>query len=60
MKEIKMKITARDLLISIADEFQNNYLTVERFAECNGLTFDQACQTISLAQAVRASKHPEA
>ena len=51
--------SARKMLIAIADDFQNDYLTVPRYAECNGLTIAQAYNLIELAQAIRAADHPE-
>lgn len=51
---------ARDYLISLADDFQNNYLTVEKFAEHNGLKDIEACKLLDLARAIRAHAHPEA
>jgi len=49
----------RNTLIAIANEFQNDYLTLETFADHKGLTVEQAMALITLAQNVRASKHPE-
>lgn len=51
---------ARTILIALADEFQNNYLTVARFAEVQGLSVHHASILLQLAQDVRASKHQEA
>lgn len=60
---MKMEATpfleARTLLVRIADEFQNNYLTIEKYAFTNSLTVEQATRLIVLAQGVRDSKHPE-
>lgn len=50
---------ARAILIALADEYQNNYLTPAGFANTQGLTEPQARQLIELAQQVRASPHPE-
>lgn len=49
----------RAYLISKADEFQNDFLTVERFGEYHGLTKEQAESFLTLAQSVRASNHPD-
>ena len=51
--------TVREVLISIADEWQNDYLTVATYAEHTGLTPFQAAILITLAQEVRESKHPD-
>ena len=51
---------AREYLIDIRDDYRNNYLTVEKFAEHNGLTDKEACQLLDLARAVVSHAHPEA
>lgn len=51
---------SRALLIDIADDFQNNYLTPARYAERNGLTESQAIALLELAREVRNAPHPEA
>lgn len=48
------------MLIDIYLDFWNNYLTVERYAECNGLHNDEAEALISLARKVFNTNHPEA
>jgi hypothetical protein len=50
----------RNTLIDIYLDFWNNYLTYERYAECNGLRTDEAEKLISLARNVYNSFHPEA
>ena len=55
-----LPMTARDILIALADEYQNNYLSPERFAECNGLRVSEAQELITLSQSVRAKDHPDA
>ncbi len=50
----------RDTLITIYLDFWNNYLTVERYAECNGLHNIEAQSLIDLARNVFNSHHPEA
>ena len=49
----------RDVLRDVYADWRNNYLTVDRFAECNGLTPMQATKLIALAQDVFRSPHPE-
>lgn len=49
----------RDILIGVYLDYVNNYLTVEKFAEHNGLTKQQAEQLLRLAKAVFNSNHPE-
>ena len=46
-------IKYREILIEIANDWTNNYLTVDVFAEHNGLTASHAKQLIDLARAVR-------
>lgn len=55
-----MQPLARDTLISIYLDWFNNYLSVETFAEHNGLTTEQAQALINLARDVARSEHPEA
>jgi hypothetical protein len=49
----------REIIIQAYLDYLNNYLTVEKFAEHNGLTVDQATTFIALAKDVWQSKHPE-
>lgn len=51
---------ARDYLIGLDLDFINNYLTVEKFAEHNGLLVDEAGQLLALAREVASHEHPEA
>ena len=51
---------ARDYLIDILDDFRNNYLTLEKFAEHNGLKDFEACKLLDLARQVVSHPHPEA
>ncbi len=53
-------VIMRDTLIDIYLDFWNNYLTVERYAECNGLHNSEAQSLIDLARNVFNSYHPEA
>lgn len=50
----------RDKLITAYLDFFNNYLTVEKYAEHNGLTVGQARDFLHVANHVFLSKHPEA
>lgn len=50
----------RSVLCAVADDYFNNYLTVELFAEHNGLTPTQADALLTLARIVRDSEHPDA
>ena len=50
----------RNQLIDIYLDYYNNYLTYERYAECNGLHVTEAQILINLARAVYNTKHPEA
>jgi hypothetical protein len=53
-------MTARQSLITLYLDYLNNYVTVERYAECNGLTVEQAHSLITLGRHVFNSDHPEA
>lgn len=53
-------IKMRNTLIDIYLDYVNNYLTVERYAECNGLHDSEAKTLIELARTVYNSNHPEA
>jgi hypothetical protein len=48
----------RETLIAAYLDFRNNYLTVEKYAEHNGLTEEQARKLIDLARDVFSSDHP--
>lgn len=50
----------RDVLVEVYLDWRNNYLTVEKFAEHNGLTKQQASALLELAYDVFDSPHPEA
>lgn len=52
--------SARAQLINIWQDFYNDYLTIERYAECHHITVEQAQALIDLARAVNDSIHPEA
>lgn len=49
----------RKTLETIYLDWYNNYLTVECFAEHNGLTNAQAATLINLARDVANSEHPD-
>jgi hypothetical protein len=58
--EIAMNTEFRNILINVYLDWRNNYLTVEKFAEHNGL-FDNEAQTlIDLSRTVFYHQHPEA
>ena len=50
----------RDILINAYLDYINNYLTIERYAEHNGLTRSEALDLMHLAQKVHFHPHPEA
>ena len=52
-------MTARETLIQIYRDWFNNYISLEVFAEHNGLTVQQAEQLVSLGRQVIESPHPE-
>ena len=52
-------VAARKALNALYLEYVNNYLTIEKFAENNGLTTDQGQRLIELAREIHNSPHPE-
>lgn len=50
----------RDRLVNAYLEYINNYLTVAKFAEHNGLTEDQAVIIIAIGKELHSTPHPEA
>ena len=48
----------RKILIDVYLDYKNNYLTIERYAECNGLWPNEAFELIQLARSVYLSDHP--
>jgi hypothetical protein len=58
-KALVTKQSARDSLIEVYLDFRNNYLTIEKYAEHNGLHYNQAVTLLALAKDVFNSKHPE-
>jgi hypothetical protein len=49
----------RNVLITAYLDYVNNYLTIERYAEHNELTVDQATTLVSLGKQLHESKSPE-
>lgn len=49
----------RDILINAYLDYWNNYLTVAKYAEHNGLTENEAKTLIDLARQVFNHPHPE-
>lgn len=56
---MQYQIQARDYLAAIYLDWLNNYVSVEKFAEHNGLSVAQAMPLINLARDVFDSKHPD-
>jgi hypothetical protein len=50
----------RDYLVNQYTDFVNNYLTVELWAEHNGITIPDAVQILALALKLSKENHPEA
>ena len=50
----------RSVMIEYYLDYRNNYLTMDKFAEHNGLTLDQAIDLIRAAKVIFNSHHPEA
>ncbi|MNL88036.1 hypothetical protein D3C87_2175090 [compost metagenome] len=55
-----MNRQARDYLNDLYLDWVNNYLTVELFAEHNGLTADEGRRLLDLAREVFNHPHPDA
>jgi len=51
---------ARDYLTAVYLDWRNNYLTVAKFAEHNGLTEAQAATLITLSRDIAHTEHPDA
>lgn len=49
----------RNVLIEYYLDWRNNYMSVDKFAEHNGLTLDEAITLIALGKDVFNHKHPE-
>lgn len=49
----------RDILIAAYLEYRNDYLTVAKYAEHNGLTYEQGSKLIDLGRELFYSNHPE-
>lgn len=64
MKEKTMvnmqNMPARDILIAIKLDMMNNYLTLDKYAEHNGLLPIEAARLLDLANSVISHEHPEA
>lgn len=50
----------RQTLINAYLDYVNNYLTIEKYAEHNGLTNEQANRLIDLGRDIYITPHPEA
>ena len=50
----------RNILIETYLDYVNNYLTIEKWAEHNGLSYDHGKSLLRLAEHVFNSDHPEA
>lgn len=49
----------REVLINVWLDFTNNYLTVGKYAEHNGLSENEADQLLKLASLVASHNHPD-
>jgi hypothetical protein len=58
-KGLNMK-ELRSVMVEYYLDWRNNYLTIDRFAEHNGLTVNQAVDLIRQAKVIFNSPHPEA
>lgn len=59
-EEKNQPASMRETLINAYLDYVNNYLTIEKYAEHNGLTPEQARALLDVARAVYGSKHPDA
>ena len=50
---------ARDYLAQLYLDMVNNYLSLEKFAEHNGITEEQAADLYQLAKSVFNTEHPD-
>lgn len=50
----------RETLIAVYLDWRNNYLTIAKYAEANGLNCAQGDALINLARSVYQSEHPDA
>ena len=50
----------RSVMIEYYLDYRNNYLTVDKFAEHNGLTYEQASVLLGEGKRLFFSNHPEA
>lgn len=50
---------ARNYLEELYLDWINNYITIDKFAEHNGITHEQATKLIVLMQSIYNSNHPE-
>jgi hypothetical protein len=50
----------REVLIAAYLDYRNDYLTVEKYAEHNGLTVEQADVIMTLGKGIFESRHPDA
>lgn len=56
----KGKRIMRETLAQIYLDWRNNYISVDVFAEHNGLTYSEAVQLIELAKSCFENPHPDA
>lgn len=49
----------RQYILAVNEDYINNYLTVEKFAEHNGLLKNEAIEFLELADKISNHKHPE-
>lgn len=54
-----LRVSARTYLIDLYLDYINNYLTIEKFAEHNGLHNKEAKNLLNLAAIIYEAKHPE-
>jgi hypothetical protein len=58
--DVAMNTELRNILINVYLDWRNNYLTIDKYAEHNGLTVNEAQTLIDLSREVFNHQHPEA
>jgi hypothetical protein len=58
--DVAMTTEFRNILTAVYLEWRNNYLTIDKYAEHNGLLVNEAQRLIDLSRDVFYHQHPEA
>lgn len=49
----------RQILIDAFLDYKNNYITVKKYGEANGLSYEEASAFINVCRTIYHSEHPE-